>query len=419
VDGPISGTVFKIERGSNGEKVAYVRMFSGLLRMRDRLRVRGRDEARVTAIEVFERGPAERCASVGAGQIGKLWGLGEVRIGDAVGAARSTAEQQFAPPTLESVVVPSRSADGHALRVALGRLAEQDPLINVRQDEARGEIAVSLYGEVQKEVIQATLADDFGLDVGFRETTTICIERPVGSGAAVEIGDRGANPFLATVGLRIDPAPIGSGVGFRLEVELGSMPFAFFAAVEDTVRATLQQGLHGWEVTDCTVTMTRSGYWPRNGAHGFDKSISSTGADFRGLTPLVLMSALQRAGTMVYEPMHRFELDVPENAVGPLLPVVARLGGTAQPAAVRRMSSTLRGEIPAASVHELRRRLPELTRGEGMLDSEFAGHRPARSPFPTRARSGHDPLDREAYLLHVARRIAGDRLRSCPARDSS
>jgi hypothetical protein len=54
------------------------------------------------------------------------------------------------------------------------------------------------------------------------------------------------------------------------------MPYAFFKAVEDTVRATLRQGLHGWEVTDCRVTMTRSGYCPRQShAHArFDKSMS-------------------------------------------------------------------------------------------------------------------------------------------------
>ena len=86
----------------------------------------------------------------------------------------------FAPPTLETLVVPARLADQGVLRAALGQLAEQDPLINVRQDDVRQEIVVSLYGEVQKEVIQATLAADFGIDAGFRETTTICIERPAG-----------------------------------------------------------------------------------------------------------------------------------------------------------------------------------------------------------------------------------------------
>ena len=183
-----------------------------------------------------------RSASVSAGQIGMLWGLGEVRIGDTIGRSRPSAAHSFAPPTLETIVVPCRPTDRGMLHVALTQLAEQDPLIGFRRDQTGGELAVSLYGDVQKEVIQATLANDFDVEVGFRETTTICIERPIGTGAAVEIMDKDPNPFLATVGLRVDPAPLDTGIEFRLEVELGSMPYAFFKAVEDTVRDTLEQG---------------------------------------------------------------------------------------------------------------------------------------------------------------------------------
>ena len=237
VDGPVSGTVFKVERGPAGERIAYVRMFSGTVRTRDRMQVRGDDERKITAISVFDRGSAVRHPAVAAGQIGKLWGLGDVQIGDAIGTSRTTSEgNHFAPPTLETVVVPRRPADKGALRVALDQLAEQDPLINLRQDDVRQELFVSLYGEVQKEVIQETLANDFDIDVEFRETTTICIERPIGTGAAVETIGKAPNPFLATVGLRIDPAPIDSGVEFRLEVELGSIPLSFHKAVEDTVQ---------------------------------------------------------------------------------------------------------------------------------------------------------------------------------------
>jgi ribosomal protection tetracycline resistance protein len=405
-DGDASGTVFKIERGSGGERIAYVRMFSGAVRTRDRLRLRDSDEQKVTAIDVFDRGGAVQRGAVAAGQIARLWGLTDVRIGDAVGRAPSTSSRHhFAPPTLETVVVPRHRADRQRLRVALTQLAEQDPLIDLRRDER--EIAVSLYGEVQKEVIEATLADDFGLEVSFHETTTIYIERPVGAGAAFEIGDKGDNPFLATVGLRIDPAPIDSGVEFRLEVELGSMPFAFFKAVEDTARETLQQGLYGWQVTDCSVAMTHSGYWPRNGAHGFDKSVSSTGADFRRLTPLVLMSALQRAGTAVHEPIHRFQLEVPADTLGSVLPVVAALGGVPGAPAVRGATCTIDGEIPAAHVHALRRQLPSLTRGEGLLESTFDGYQPVRGTTPTRPRWDHNPVNREEYMLHVARRVPG------------
>jgi ribosomal protection tetracycline resistance protein len=403
--------VFKVERGPAGEKVAYVRMFSGTVRVRDRLRF-GRDgEGKVTAIGVFERGAAGRRGSVGAGRIGKLWGLGDVRIGDPVGTPPATraVRHRFAPPTLETVVVPCRRADKGALHVALAQLAEQDPLINLRQDDLRQEISVSLYGEVQKEVIQATLADDFGVDVAFRESTTICIERPAGTGAAAEIIHKEPNPFLATVGLRVEPAPPGSGVEFRLEVELGSMPFAFFRAVEDTVRATLRQGLHGWQVTDCTVTMTHSGYAPRQShAHqGFAKSMSSTGADFRNLTPLVLMDALARAGTTVDEPMHRFRLELPADTLAAVLPVLARLRAVPGTPAASGWWYLLEGELPAARVHELQRELPALTRGEGVLEAAFDHYQPVRGPAPTRPRTDHNPLDREEYLLHVARRVQG------------
>jgi ribosomal protection tetracycline resistance protein len=411
-DGPSSGAVFKVERGPAGEKIAYVRMFSGTLRVRDRL-VFGNDRAgKVTAVAVFDRGGAVRRGSVAAGQIGKLWGLDAVRVGDTVGdAPAADGERQFAPPTLETVVLPRRRADRGALRAALDQLAEQDPLINVRQDDARRELSVSLYGEVQKEVIEATLAADYGIEVGFRETTTICIERPVGRGAAAELIGVDPNPFLATVGLRVDPAPAGSGVAFRLEVELGSMPFAFFRAVEQTVHQTLAQGLHGWRVTDCVVTMTHSGYWARQShAHAtFDKSMSSTAGDFRNLTPLVLMAALGQAGTRVHEPVHRFRLEAPADTLGAVLAALARLGAVPRDGGQRGSVSLLDGEVPAARVHDLEQRVPALTRGEGVLESAFDHWRPVRGPVPTRPRTGPDPGDRKQYLLAVQRRVGGSR----------
>jgi ribosomal protection tetracycline resistance protein len=402
-DGAVSGTVFKIERGPAGEKIAYVRLFSGRVGTRDRLRFGRGHEAKVTAISVFERGAAVRRPSVAAGQIAKLWGLGDVRIGDAIGLPpASAAGHHFAPPTLEAVIVPLRPAEKGALHVALTQLAEQDPLINLRQDDTRQELFVSLYGEVQKEVIEATLANDFGIAVAFRDTTTICVERPIGIGAAVELlGERG-NPFLATVGLRVEPAAVGSGVAFRLEAELGSIPLYVFKsveefrdAVEDTVRKTLQQGLRGWQVTDCTVAMTHSGYI----------SPSTTAGDFRKLIPLVLMSALQQAGTAVCEPVDRFHLEIPSGALGAVLSALARLDAVPQAPAVRDSSCTLEGEIPAARVHEMQQRLSALTRGEGVLECVFDCYQPVHGATPSRPRTDLNPLDRKEYLLHVLRRV--------------
>ncbi|MET4927210.1 TetM/TetW/TetO/TetS family tetracycline resistance ribosomal protection protein [Streptomyces sp. PSRA5] len=409
--GPVSGTVFKVERGTAGEKIAYVRMFSGALRVRDRLPI-GDTEGRITAISVFDDGSSVRRDSVGAGRIGKLWGLGDIRIGDVIGdpAAVTAARHHFSPPTLETVVAPRERTDKGALHAALTQLAEQDPLINLRQDEIRREISVSLYGEVQKEVIQATLADEYGVDVTFRETTTICVERIAGAGSAAEIMGKEPNPFLATVGLRVEPAPPGSGVEFRLEVELGSMPYAFMKAIEDTVRATLNEGLYGWAIPDCVVVLTRSGYAPRQShAHGsFDKSMSSTGGDFRLLTPLVLMAALKDAGTIVCEPMHHFRLDVLADTFGAVLPALVRRRAVPHTPSVRGSSYVVEGEIPAAQVHALEQLLPTLTSGEGVLEASFAHHRPVQGEPPTRSRTDHDPLNRKEYLLSTVRRVSAE-----------
>jgi ribosomal protection tetracycline resistance protein len=405
--GPASGRVFKIERGAASEKIAYVRMFSGTVRTRDRVRFGRSGERKVTAINVLGDGAAARRESVSAGEIGKLWGLAEIQVGDAVGTPRKHVEQhQFGPPSLETVVISRDRSDNGALHVALTQLAEQDPLINVRQDDTRQEISVSLYGEVQKEVIGATLAADFGLDVGFRETTTICIERPIGTGAAAERLHEAPNPFLATIGLRIEPAAAGSGVDFQIEVELGSMPLAFFRAVEDTVRQALQQGIYGWEVTDCTVAMTHSGYLGKHsvGHQRFTKSLSSTGEDYRKLTPLVLMSALRQAKTVVCEPIHRFCLDAPADTLAVLLPALTRLHAISRTQMTAGASSTLEGDIPAAAVHELRQLLPTLTRGEGVVECAFDRYQPVSGAIPARPRSDDNPLSRNEYLQRVTRR---------------
>lgn len=414
-DAPASGSVFKVDRGPAGERITYVRLAAGTIRTRDRLPVlragKVTGEGKVTAIGVFDHGTEKRSDEVAAGRIARLWGLGDVRIGDVLGTAPAggVREHHFAPPTLETVVSARRTADRGALHSALTLLAEQDPLINLRRDEVREEIAVSLYGEVQKEVIQATLAEEFGVDAVFHGTTTLHVERPAGTGAAVEFKSKDGNPFLATVGLRVDPAPVGSGVEFRREVELGSLPYAFFKAVEETVEQTLRQGLHGWQVTDCVVTMTHSGYSARQShAHAvFDKSMSSTSGDFRNLTPLVLMTALRRAGTRVLEPMHRFRLEIPAGLLGTVLPALTAMRAVPRRTVPHGDGYVVEGDLHAARVHGLEQQLPSLTSGEGVLETAFDHYEEVHGPVPERARTDHNPLHRKEYLLQVQRRLSG------------
>ena len=402
---PLSGTVFKIERGRSGEKIAYARLFSGAVRVRDRLG----ENQKVTALSVFEDGNAVPSQEAVAGQIAQLWGLTGVRIGDAIGNPPRNALYRFAPPTLESVVAPVQPEDKATLHTALTQLEEQDPLINLRQGGDGQELSVSLYGEVQKEVIQATLARDFGVEAEFHETTTICVERPRGAGEAIEVLNTDSNPFRATIGLRVEPAPAGSGLEFRADVDSRTAPLYLFKTfesfvehMEQFVRGTAREGLFGWQVTDCLVTMTRCGYSVPDGPPS-KRGPLSTSADYRKLTPLVLMDALKAAGTVVCEPIHRFHLELPAETLGAVLPALSKMQALPEPPEGRGSWAILEGEVPAARMNELQQRLRGLTRGEGVVELVFDRYEPIGKPVPVRPRTDDNPLDRAEYMHRINR----------------
>lgn len=294
---------------------------------------------------------------------------------------------------MEAVVFALRPEAQGSLRAALNQLAEQDPLIDVRQDDLRREISVSLYGEVQKEVIQATLERDYGIKAEFRETTTLCIERPAGVGEAEEIihaktktnitgrsSPLSTNPFMATLALRVEPAPPGSGVEVRLDVEprllplyLFKTPEVFATQMEAYINEALSQGLAGWQVTDCRVTVIDCGY----------ASPATSAADFRRLTELVLATALQHAGTWVCEPLADLSLELPMSTAPGVLAVLGRLGGRVTGQFSGNGSSRVGAVLPVARVRSLQHQLPGLSMGEGILETRFGGYQPIGEHPPT------------------------------------
>jgi ribosomal protection tetracycline resistance protein len=119
-------------------------------------------------------------------------------------------------------------------------------------------------------------------------------------------------------------------------------------------------------------------------------SPSTTAAHFRKLTPLVLMAALDQAGTVVCEPMIRVSLEIPAGTTGSVLATVARLGGTAG-TPVQRAGldplTTVRTLLPAARAQDLQRQLPGLTSGEGVAETSFGGYRPVAAAPAEQAQS--------------------------------
>jgi ribosomal protection tetracycline resistance protein len=379
-DAPLAARVFKIERGPSGEKIAYARLFAGTIRARDRI-----GDDKVHAIAVFEQGGAVQRPEVAAGGVAKLWGLGDVSVGDRIGDVDGR-EHHFAPPTIEAVVAPVEEADGPRLRVALAQLAEQDPLIDVQQDDERRELSVSLYGEVQKEVIEATLADEYGIAVEFREATPLYVERPARAGDALELINSPTNPYEVSLGFRVEPA---SGVDVRFAIERVAAPLhvyrnweRFTEYMTAYVHDALRSGPYGWQVTDCVVTLTFCKHAVADGPpseRGETKAI-----DVRKLTPLVVAEALAAAGTVVCEPTLRVTVEAPAASLQSVLAAIVRAGGTVEAPALRGELAIVESVLPAVRADELQRELPRVTGGEGVLERTFEGYRRVQGDPPRR-----------------------------------
>jgi ribosomal protection tetracycline resistance protein len=378
---PLHASVFKIDRDRTGHQVAVVRLFSGTLRTRDHVVVHRRTRAgtvveragRTTAVRAYTRGSVTADVPAVAGDIATIVGLPDIEIGDQLGSWDPTrGGRYFAPPGLEAVVLARDPADRAALFDALRALSAQDPLIDTRLDGIDGELTVSLYGEVQKEVLATRLATEFGIEAEFLATQTVYVERVSGVGESYAQVPT-AN---ASVGLRVEPGPVGSGLGYRLAVERGWLIPSFHTAIEETLPVELRQGLYGWAVTDLVVTLTQSRYSAPTPPAGY----------FRALTSTVLREALQRAGTTVCAPSSDLELEVPAPSISVVLRELQAVGAAVNATDTGPTRVRITATVATERVQRLEQRLPDLTGGLGFVVSRPAGYQSVVGPPPVRSR---------------------------------
>ncbi|WP_245674337.1 elongation factor G [Actinoplanes rectilineatus] len=370
----VRGTVFAVER-DGGERTAYLRLWSGSLQARQRVTFRRPGPGGRVAEHTARIG---NLSTVGggdlvAGGIGVVRGMA-LRIGDEIGDT-ATRGPQFSPPVLEAVVRPVQPGEEARLHAALQQLADEDPLIRTRTVPG-GATSVLLYGAVQQEVFTERLAAEFGIGAAFEPVRPVCFTRPAGAGHGLYAFDRhGPNEFWQTVGLRVEPLPPGTGNRFLREAERGLLPRGYHQAIEDAVFATLHEGIHGQETTDCAVTVTRLDY----------VAPLSSAADFRALTPRVLRAALADAGLRVHEPAYRLELEIPDDTLSAVIGMLAGLAAEVGQITTAADGWRVAAVLPARLLSTVARRLPGLTRGEGALWHSPGGDLPVsdRSGSPT------------------------------------
>ncbi|MCB0190203.1 MAG: tetracycline resistance ribosomal protection protein TetB(P), partial [Caldilineaceae bacterium] len=204
-------------------------------------------------------------------------------------------------PTLKVKIAAERPTQRQELLEALTVMADNDPYLSYQLNEFNDDIYITLFGYVQMEIVQETLRREYGIDIALTDPMTIYLETPMQAGEAHVAMYQDGLHFHAGLGFRVEPLPIGSGIEYTSEVPTGHLKQTFQNAVEDGVYGCLDQGLHGWELTDLKITLI---------SYEFSSPVS-TPADYRALAPLVLFDALKKAGTKLLWPMGDYELTIP------------------------------------------------------------------------------------------------------------
>jgi ribosomal protection tetracycline resistance protein len=398
-DAPLAAETFKVQRLPTGERVVLCRVWSGTLENRATVPIvrpraaasDGIEPAKVTGIDRFRDGRAEPARCAAAGEIVRVHGLPDARIGDWLGEVVRDRVAAFEPPVFESRIAVARHEDQVRLNDALAELTDQDPLVTVRRDPASGETFVRLYGEVQREVIGATLADDYGVAVSFGEAAVLCVERLAGEGRAAEIFPDTDPPFYATVGFRLAPK---GGDRSTWTFTPGKAKQGFFDAAEEGGRSVLEQGLHGWPVIDWDVEVTDLIYL-----------VSSVAADYRRLAMLVMADAIRDAGTIVCEPVHDIAVTAPLESVGAVIHAISAHRGTVAETDAAGELATVRGTVPAAEVGAVTRELVGPTNGRADVETRFSDYLPVAGEPPVRRRTDLNPFDRTEFMSRLAGRF--------------
>ncbi|GAA0371271.1 elongation factor G [Bacillus horti] len=392
---PLSAIVFKVMKDLDGRRNAFIRLFQGSIQLRDEIELSSQSREtifyKVKQLQILQDGKWMFTDYVAQGDIAILTG-GDVKIGDIFGNVSDKMRRfNFHKPPMQVKVSVEYEKDEGALHNALSDLVIESPFLQYIQDKNTKESIIHVFGKIQLEILAETIKQQNDIDVIFSAPKVICIEKPFSTGEEVEYINDSNNPFIATVGLRVEPGVEGSGLQYRLDVELGSLLLSFQRAIKETVIYTLQEGLYGWNVTDIIVTLTHTGY----------DSVQTTAKDFRSLVPLVLMKALQEAGTNVYEPVHAMQLTLPEYSLSKVLSRLSLLEGTFQEPQYIRNSIHLNGSIPVRTSELLKSDIYSLTSGEGMVALRPGGYMLVQSNIPKNMRRQLNSLNRGEYLLHL------------------
>ena len=371
---PLSALVFKIVTDPYVGRLAYVRIYSGVLSQGQTVQnsTKGKKE-RVGRLIRMHADHREDITEVRAGDIGAVLGFKESFTGDTLCDTRTLMLESisFPEPVISIAIEPKSSADQEKMGEALRKLAEEDPTFRVNSDENTGQTVIRGMGELHLDIIVDRLLREFRVQanvgaprVAYRESITRPVKE-INFKYAKQSGGRGQYGHVV---FSMEPGERGSGVVFENKIVGGAVPKEYIPAIEIGVKpGSESRGLAGYRVVDLKVTL-------------FDGSfheVDSNEMAFKMAASMGFKEGVHKGNPILLEPMMKVEVVVPEEYLGDVMGQINSRRGTIQGMEVRLGNAqAIRAMVPLAEMFGYATQLRSATQGRGVFNMEFDHYAP-------------------------------------------
>ena len=406
--GDLCGVVFASTQDRVLGRGVWVRLYAGSLENRTPVTLpagvdplTGEEKLVQRKITQIRRVDGSDAGSLTAGEIGVVYGLGDVKVGQVLGEEtllpRRVEPGRLRTPLITVQVIPEKPDDMQALRVACEALSAEDPLLQVRYAKALNELQLHVMGTIQLEIIQELLDTRFGMKVTFSKPAVIYKET-IAKAASGFVAYTMPKPCWAIMRFEIEPAPRGSGVTFKSTVPVRNILLRYQHQVEQALPLALHQGRLGWEVTDVNITLVDGNH------HQFH----THPLDFIVATPWGIQDGLMRGGSTLLEPILETRFLLPPDCVGRVMSDVALMRGEVTHTETDEDRVLMTALIPVATSVDYASTLASATSGRGSMSVKLHGYRDCPLELgATAARRSVDPLDTSKYILAARSALEG------------
>ena len=315
-DEPFSALAFKIVTDPYVGKLAYFRVYSGVLKAGSYVMntAKGKRE-RIGRILQMHANKREEIEEIHAGEIAAAVGLKDTGTGDTLCDEKDHVileNMEFPDPVISVAIEPKTKASQDKMALALAKLAEEDPTFKTHTDEETGQTIISGMGELHLDIIVDRLLREFKVEANIGNPQVSYREgiRKAAEGEAKYARQSGGRGQYGHAKIRIEPLEPGEGFVFENAIVGGAIPKEFIGPTQQGIEEALQSGIvGGYEVLDVKVTLYDGSY------HEVDSSEMA----FKIAGSMAVRDALAKADPVLLEPMMKVEVTTPEEYMGDVI----------------------------------------------------------------------------------------------------